>query len=105
MDMIISTPANRTKTGKMSSTVFKPGQSGNKSGRPKRTPEEFELIAACKLKAPAALIVIAKLMDESKSDSVKLSAATAIIDRAYGKPTTVIDAKIGSHEVSLRDLA
>ncbi len=104
MDMISSTPANRTKTGKVSSTVFKPGQSGNKSGRPKRTPEEFELIAACKLKAPAALEVWLKLMVDASSDAVKLSAATAVIERAYGKSTTVIDAKISTHDDNILNL-
>jgi hypothetical protein len=65
---------------------FEDGKSGNPSGRPKRTPEEFELIAACKAKTPAALGVIERIMLEGESEKTRLSAAIAIIERAYGKP-------------------
>lgn len=68
---------------------FKPGQSGNPGGRPKRTPEEqareFELINACKAKTPEALVTIVRLMNTADKDSVRLQAAAFIIERAYGK--------------------
>ncbi len=101
-------PANRHKTGmgsKKSSTSYVKGGSGNPSGRPKRTPEELDLIAACREKTPAALKVIEKLMDGASSDAVKLNAANSIIDRGFGRATTVIDAKITAvHETSIDEL-
>lgn len=66
---------------------FAAGKSGNPSGRPKRTPEELDLIAACKKKAPEALCVINRLMVESENDRLRMDAALAIIERGYGKPT------------------
>ena len=70
--------------------TFKKGQSGNPSGRPKRTMEEKELIEACKAKAPAAVRRLAKLMN-SDNESVALRASIAILERAYGKPRQEVD--------------
>ncbi len=96
------------KTGaasKKNRTSFKKGARGNPSGRPKRTPEELDLIAACKAKSPAALEVIDKLMYGASSDAVKFSAAVSIIERGYGRATTFIDAKITAfHETSIDEL-
>ncbi len=106
--VVAAMPANRDKTGmasKKSSTSYVKGGSGNPSGRPKRTPEELDLIAACKAKTPAALEVIEKLMNGASSDAVKLNAAVSIIDRGFGRATTVIDAKITAfHETSIDEL-
>lgn len=66
--------------------AFQPGASGNPVGRPKRTEEEFELIAACKSRSPAALAVIEEIMINGESDKTRLAAAIAVIERAYGKP-------------------
>lgn len=83
---------NSKKTASRSATPasFRPGQCGNPGGRPKKTPEEFELIAACKAKTPAALAVMESIMTSGESERTRLAAATAIIDRAYGKPTQTI---------------
>ncbi len=79
--------ANRQKTDrKAPKTAFKAGQSGNPNGRPKRTPEELDLIAACKERTPAALAVIESIMMEGENERNRLAAATAIIERAHGKP-------------------
>lgn len=78
--------ANRPKTGRRApKSAFKPGQSGNPNGRPKKTQEEYDLEAACKEKAPAAIKVIEALMYGADKDSVKLAAATFIIERGHGK--------------------
>ena len=78
---------NRPKTGrKAPRTAFLPGQTGNPGGRPKKTEEEFALVKACQEKSPIALLVIEKLMYEADKDSVRLSAATFIIERGFGRP-------------------
>mgnify|MGYP001569449425 CR=1 FL=1 len=81
-----------TKRGK--GKPFPKGVTGNPGGRPKRTAEEMDLIAACKERTPEALKVIEGLMVGAASDSVRLNSAIYIIDRAYGKATQFIDAKI-----------
>lgn len=73
-------------------TAFKKGVSGNPGGRAKRTPEELDVIAQCKLKTPQALDTIERIMLEGENERNRLSAALSIIERAYGKavqPTTV----------------
>ena len=65
---------------------FKPGQSGNPSGRPKRTKEELDLIAACKERAPQALDVLMEVMTNGENERNRITAAVTIIERAYGKP-------------------
>ena len=64
---------------------FKPGQSGNPKGRPPRTPDEFNLMLACKEKTPQAVLRITQLMEKADKDSVCLNAAMFIVERAYGK--------------------
>ncbi len=82
------TSENRLKTGKrrVPRTAFRPGQSGNPGGRPKRTQQEYDLIAACAAKAPEAMKTIVSLMHSADRDSVRLSAAIYVIERRYGKP-------------------
>lgn len=46
---------------------------------------------ACQDKSPMALVVIEKLMYEADKDSVRLSAATFIIERGFGKAVDRID--------------
>ena len=81
--------ANSKKTATPAS--FKAGQSGNPSGRPKKTAEELDLIAACKAKTPDALDVMVKMMTDGEQEKNRLTAAMAIIERAYGKPVQPTD--------------
>jgi hypothetical protein len=79
--------ANRTKTGKKAPpTAFKPGQSGNPSGRPK-LPEDVkhvrELAREYTQEAVDALVTV--LRGESSSAGAKVSAAQALLDRGWGK--------------------
>ena len=78
----VSVPIKR----KAPSTAFKKGKSGNPGGRPTKTPEELDLIAACKAKTPEALDVITHIMMYGEKEQTRLAAALSIIERAYGKP-------------------
>ena len=82
---------------------FEVGKSGNPTGRPKMTKEEFELVAACKAKTPAALGVIEKIMLEGESEKTRLTAAIAIIERAYGKPKQEQDINLAG-EIGIRNV-
>ena len=84
------------KRGGNTGNGFKKGVSGNPGGRPKKTKEELDLVAACKAKTPDALAVIASIMEKGQNERNRLAAAQAIIERAYGKPkeNVELDAKI-----------
>lgn len=84
--------ANSEKTAtKPRGRPFQKGQTGNPTGRPKRTAEELDLIAACKAKTPDALAVIDSIMHGGENERNRLSAAMAIIERGYGKPTQGVE--------------
>jgi hypothetical protein len=88
---------NRQKTGRRKApiTAFKPGQSGNPGGRPKRTQQEYDLMAACGAMTPEALKTIVNLMLHADKDSVRLSAAMFIIERRYGKSVERKETRVG----------
>lgn len=80
---------NSEKTAKKPRGKGKPfvkGVSANPTGRPKKTAEELDLIAACKDKTPSALSAIVGIMENGEKEDSRLKAALAIIERAYGKP-------------------
>ena len=71
------------KGGKRS-TSFKPGQSGNPGGRPKVIAEVVEL---AREQTKEAVDALTKIMKDKKSPPAAIvSAATAILDRGWGKP-------------------
>ena len=66
------------------STCFKPGQSGNPSGRPK---VDKTLKALAREHTAAAIERLAAIMnDKGASPSAQVAAATALLDRGHGKP-------------------
>ena len=77
------TDKNKRKAPK---TAFVKGKSGNPGGRPAKTGEELDLIAACKERTPAALAVILYVMQHGEQEKNRMAAAQSIIERAYGKP-------------------
>ena len=72
-------------------SAFKPGQSGNPGGRPKKTEEEFLLEKACEARAPEALETVLQIMRKGASDKVRLQAAAFVIERRYGKAVTKVE--------------
>lgn len=66
---------------------WKPGQSGNPNGRPKKVQTVAQLAEDNSEKALRKLI---KLIDSDK-DQVALAAAQAVLDRSMGKPRQSVD--------------
>ena len=66
------------------SGMFKPGQSGNPSGRPKEDKTIRDLARAHTVEAIETLVTIIK--NPKASDSAKVQASTALLDRGWGKP-------------------
>lgn len=76
---------------KANRTSFRPGQSGNPGGRPKEPPELREAIRS---HAMAAVETLVKCLG-AKQWSVRVRAAEAILDRAYGKPAQTLEVDSG----------
>jgi hypothetical protein len=84
--------------GGLRSASFKPGVSGNPGGRPKRpaTIETYQFIADVELAARShAAYAIQTLVDAIKSEKVpwaaRISAASAILDRGWGRSTQAVE--------------
>lgn len=79
-------PENRAQTGQ-----FQPGRSGNPGGRPK---EDNEVKALARQHTKDA---VARLAFWLQSDNAKasVSAAVALLDRGYGKPSQAITGEDG----------
>lgn len=80
-------------TGAANLKPWRPGQSGNPRGRPPVPPELRDLARAHTAAAISALVEI--MSDREASASARVAAATAILDRAHGRPPTEIDLRAG----------
>jgi hypothetical protein len=67
---------------------FKKGQSGNPGGRPKEL-AELQRLARAKTKEMVAVLV--DIAESGESETARVIAAQAVLDRGYGKPVQPID--------------
>jgi hypothetical protein len=71
------------------STSFKPRQSGNPNGRPKVL---ADVQNAARDYSTAAIETLAQIMRNPKAPAAaRISAACALLDRGYGKPSQAIE--------------
>lgn len=73
---------------------FKPGQSGNPSGRPKDT-----IAPLARAKSEKALKTLLKLLD-SDDENIRLKASIAVLERGFGKPAQYVEADV-NHKVAM----
>jgi hypothetical protein len=73
--------------------TFVKGKSGNPSGRPKNLlPDGRSLADLCKAETPKAVQALIGVLDDAQAPhSAVVSAATAILDRGWGRPKQEIE--------------
>ena len=67
---------------------WRAGQSGNPQGRP---PAPVDIAAMAREHGPKCISVVAKLLEDPDA-KIRLAAATALLDRGYGRPAQAVTA-------------
>ena len=80
------------------STSFRPGQSGNPNGRPRVL---ADVQKAARAHSANAIKTVSDIMNNPKAPAAaRISAASALLDRGYGKPLQTVDANNVNYVVS-----
>ena len=66
----------------------------NKGGRPRVTDQERKDVRLLALKHTSKAVAVLKHLMIHGADNIKLQAATALLDRGYGKPVSVEERKV-----------
>ena len=83
---------------------FAPGHSGNPVGRPRQTPEEFELLTRIRSLSDKAVAALESVLDDEDAPAdAKIRAATIVIERQLGKPRQEIDQNVTNHQAKPSD--
>ncbi|CAL8981860.1 hypothetical protein RHODGE_RHODGE_03989 [Rhodoplanes serenus] len=77
---------------------FQPGRSGNPGGRPKTITEVRDLARA---KTAEAIEALAQIATAGESEAARVSAAVALLDRAWGKAPQAIAGPDGEGPVAV----
>jgi hypothetical protein len=106
--------ANRNWTGK---GWFVKGRSGNPAGRPKRPPllpayapdptvadrrPISNLVVEARKYSALAVDTLVELTKDNHADSTRFSAATALLDRGYGRPAQSLDLHLSADAITKR---
>ena len=80
---------------------FKPGQSGNPSGRPKKTGEEKEIHESLKALGPKAVEAAESILASERVSAVaKVQVISLILSYAVGKPETIVKLNTSQQNLS-----
>jgi uncharacterized protein DUF5681 len=81
----MNSPANTTQTRRMPRNIWKPGQSGNPNGRPKK---DRDLAEAAREHTAEAIAALVKALANPRTC---VAAASELLDRGWGRAPQQID--------------
>ena len=80
------TDENRQDAGEKYPNRYKPGQSGNPAGRPKKTKEEEDMLAELKALAPLAVQKMKTILESDRVAALaRVRVIEIILERTFGK--------------------